>query len=106
MNRLFIVIMTMFTSFVAFGQEATTVAPDVNGWLAGLVPTFLGAVPYDIIGWTLAVFALLNGLSMGLAKIAAMTTNTTDDMIQGKLAKLLAFCQKVIDFVTANQRPS
>jgi len=99
MLRIF-VMLALMTPFSAFAQDSTSVDPSIFGLVASLI----SKIPANTVTWTLAIFALLNGLSAGLAKIASLTATKGDDVVAATLNKFLVGCQKAIDFVIAARR--
>lgn len=59
-----------------------------------------------IVAWVLAVFAVLASLSKFFTFVAAKTKNATDDKLANVFAKVLDGLAKVIDAVTANDKPT
>ena len=69
----------------------------------GVVGSIINEIPGNTIMWVMAIFALLNGLSVGLEKLVKLTETDVDDKILAGLNKVLAFLKNAIEFLTAKQ---
>ena len=98
MRNLLLVTVFLFVAFVSF-----IVFPAVC-YADNLVNGLVDKIPIDLIGWVLAVFALLQAISLFLDFVSKKTANLVDDKIALWLSKALGFIAKGIDFITANRK--
>lgn len=86
---------------IAFAQAQQVVTDVSTGWLDGLLESIMTKVPAETIAWVIAIFALLNGISIGLEKLAALTKSKEDDKWAAYLSKLVGWLKWLIDFMVA-----
>jgi hypothetical protein len=99
----------LFAFFVAFmpitlfaADTATNVNVDV--WLMGVLASFMGSLSESNLTWVLLAFAAINAISNALTTLIMKTETKKDDVILGKLNKVLSFVRRILDLVTANTR--
>jgi len=90
---------------IALAQEIVTDAanaiPAAQGFLDSFIEALMSKIPAETIAWVIAVLALLNGISYGLEKLAALTKNKEDDKYAAGLAKVVGWLKWLIDFLVA-----
>jgi len=80
----------LLNSCAAMAEEK--VATDLSG--------IFNLIPGNTIMWVMAVFAFMNGLSIGLEKLVKLTETKVDDKILAGLNKGLNLLKNVIEFLT------
>ena len=99
-----------FVDMLTGSSIAMAQVVDVNSAMArhedvGLLPSWMvdlfGQMPHNVVVWVLAIFALLNGISIGLDKISQLTASKADDKITAVLDKVVNALKQVVNLFIA-----